>query len=223
MSTMAENVIAAGDDNRPPMLEKSQYNSWQSRMLLYIRGKEHGKDLLDSVLNGLFQYGTVEVPGTSTTPATTRPRTYEDLTDKEKIRKECDIRLYNEFDRFTSEKGETIHAYYLRFVQLISDMNTIRMTKLQVNTKFLNNLQLEWSKFVTDVKLAKDMHESSFDQLYAYLRQHGVHANKVRMMRERFPDPLVLVANYHHTPSYYNNHQPQYNPSQYQQQLSPIA
>ncbi|GKB00021.1 hypothetical protein Tco_0828014 [Tanacetum coccineum] len=52
----------------------------------------------------------------------------------------------------------------------------------------------EWRKFVTDVKLAKDMHESSFDQLYTYLRQHEVHSNEVRMMRERFPNPLALVA-----------------------------
>ncbi|GJW32153.1 hypothetical protein Tco_0052185 [Tanacetum coccineum] len=78
MSTMAENVIATWADNRPPMLEKNQYNSWQSRMKLYIREKEHGKDLLESVLNGPFKYGTVVVPGTSTTPETTRPRTYED-------------------------------------------------------------------------------------------------------------------------------------------------
>ncbi|GJW82408.1 hypothetical protein Tco_0146383 [Tanacetum coccineum] len=95
MSTMVENVIAAGADNCPSMLEKSQYNSWQSHMKLYIRGKEHGKDLLDSVLNGLFKYGTVEVPGTPTSPASTRPKTYEDLTDKEKIRKESDIRATN--------------------------------------------------------------------------------------------------------------------------------
>ncbi|GKE79240.1 hypothetical protein Tco_1545360 [Tanacetum coccineum] len=64
-------------------------------MLLYIRGKEHGKDLLGSVLNGPFQYGTVEVLGTPTSPASTRPRTYDDLTNKEKIRVECDIRATN--------------------------------------------------------------------------------------------------------------------------------
>ncbi|GJU54817.1 hypothetical protein Tco_1228531 [Tanacetum coccineum] len=97
------------------------------------------------------------------------------------------------------------------------------MQKLQVNTKFVNNLQPEWSKFVTDVKLAKDMHESSFDQLYAYLMKHDVHANEVRMMRERFLDPLALVAISNIAPRYYNNHQPQYNSSQYHQQLSPIA
>ncbi|GKD38425.1 hypothetical protein Tco_1258632 [Tanacetum coccineum] len=80
--------------------------------------------------------------------------------------------------------------------RLFIDINMIRMTmqKLKVNTKFVKNLQPEWRKFVTDVKLAKDMHESSFDQLYAYLRQHEVHANEVRMMRKRFPNPLALVA-----------------------------
>ncbi|GJW25689.1 retrovirus-related pol polyprotein from transposon TNT 1-94 [Tanacetum coccineum] len=212
MLTMADNVIAAGDDIRPPMLEKSLYNSWQSL-------EENG---------------------------VTRPRTYDELTDKEKLRDECDIRatnivlqglppdVYNLvnhhtvakeiWDRFTLEKGESIHVYYLRFAQLINDMNTIGMTmqKLQVNTKFVNNLQPEGRKFVTDVKLARDMHESNFDQLYAYLRQHEAHANEVHLMRERFPDPLALVANYHYAPSYYTNHQPQYTPSQFHQHHSPI-
>ncbi|GKC24763.1 hypothetical protein Tco_1026913 [Tanacetum coccineum] len=66
---------------------------------------------------------------------------------------------------------------------MINDINTIGMTmqKLPVNTKFMNNLQLEWSLFIRDVKLAKDMHNASFDQLYAYLMQHEVHANEVRM------------------------------------------
>ncbi|GJY64056.1 retrovirus-related pol polyprotein from transposon TNT 1-94 [Tanacetum coccineum] len=83
MTTMAENVIVAEADNCPPMLEKSMYNSWQSRMLLYIRGKEHGKDLVDSVLHEPFQYGTVVENDI------TRSRTYEKLTNKEKICEEC--------------------------------------------------------------------------------------------------------------------------------------
>ncbi|GKB75767.1 hypothetical protein Tco_0942662 [Tanacetum coccineum] len=116
---------------------------------------------------------------------------------------ERESKLYNEFDRSTSKKGETIHSYYLRFAKLINDMNTIGMAmqKIQVNSKFVNNLQPEWSRFVTDVKLAKDMHNSSFDQLYAYLRQLEVHANEVCMMRQRFPDPFALVANTYNSPS----------------------
>nr|GEV50180.1 hypothetical protein [Tanacetum cinerariifolium] len=40
----------------------------------------------------------------------------------------------------------------------------------------------EWSKFVTDVKLVKDLHTSNFDQLHAYLEQHELHANEVRLI-----------------------------------------
>ncbi|GKD96021.1 hypothetical protein Tco_1379918 [Tanacetum coccineum] len=67
------------------MLDKTRYSSWASRMLLYIKGKENGKLLVDSVLNGPFKYGTVTEPGTATTPATVRDRRYDELTDTEKI------------------------------------------------------------------------------------------------------------------------------------------
>ncbi|GKC66573.1 hypothetical protein Tco_1099171 [Tanacetum coccineum] len=147
MSTMAENVIATWADNRPPMLEKSQYNSWQSCMKLYIRGKEHGKDLLDSVLNGPFKYGMVVVPDTSTTSESTRPRTYDDLTDKEKICEECDIRATNivlqglPLDVYTLVNHHTEAKDICdKFKLLIEGMT---MQKLQVNPKFVNNLQPE--------------------------------------------------------------------------------
>ncbi|GKB31794.1 hypothetical protein Tco_0871195 [Tanacetum coccineum] len=41
-------------------------------------------------------------------------------------------KLYNEFDKFTSVKGVSLHEYYLRFAQLIDDMHTIGMTMQQV-------------------------------------------------------------------------------------------
>ncbi|GKC75401.1 retrovirus-related pol polyprotein from transposon TNT 1-94, partial [Tanacetum coccineum] len=50
--------------------------------------------------------------------------------------------------------------------------------QVQVNTKFLNALPSEWSKFVTDVKLAKSLYTTNYDQLYAYLTQHEQHANE---------------------------------------------
>ncbi|GJS07040.1 hypothetical protein Tco_0363836 [Tanacetum coccineum] len=61
--SLAENVIVAGADNRPPMLDKTQYSFWTSCMLLYIKGKENEKLLVDSVLNGPFDYGTVTEGG----------------------------------------------------------------------------------------------------------------------------------------------------------------
>ncbi|GKB31382.1 hypothetical protein Tco_0870783, partial [Tanacetum coccineum] len=46
------------------------------------------------------------------------------------------------------------------------------LEQFQVNTKFLNTLPDEWSKFVTDVKLVQDLHTTNVDQLHAHLEQH---------------------------------------------------
>ncbi|GJW36655.1 hypothetical protein Tco_0059575 [Tanacetum coccineum] len=77
------------------MLDKTNYSSWASCMLLYIKGKEHGKLLVDLILNGHFQYGTIVEPGNEATQAMIRARTYTDLTDEEKIRESVDIKAKN--------------------------------------------------------------------------------------------------------------------------------
>ncbi|GJV63516.1 hypothetical protein Tco_1474344 [Tanacetum coccineum] len=65
MATMVENVIAAGSENHPPMLEKGMYDSWKTRILLYIRGKENGEMLIDSIENGTYQLLPEITPGES--------------------------------------------------------------------------------------------------------------------------------------------------------------
>nr|GEY00036.1 hypothetical protein [Tanacetum cinerariifolium] len=65
-------------------------------------------------------------------------------TSLTKQEREC--KLYDAYDRFTHIKGESLHKYYLRFTQLINDMNiyNMNMEQFQVNTKFLNSLPSEW-------------------------------------------------------------------------------
>ncbi|GJX66902.1 hypothetical protein Tco_0302629 [Tanacetum coccineum] len=138
-------------------------------------------------------------------------------------KQERKCKLYDAFDKFAHIKGESLYQYYLRFTQLINDMNIYKMKleQFQVNTKFLNNLPPEWSMFVTDVKLLRDLHTTNFDPLNAYLKQHELHANEVCIMRERNQDPLALVANHQMTPSHFNTYQSSYNNPQFQQQFSP--
>ncbi|GKA21784.1 hypothetical protein Tco_0707746 [Tanacetum coccineum] len=87
-------------------------------------------------------------------------------TSLTKQEREC--KLYDAFDKFTHIKRESLHKYYLRFTQLINDMNiyNTKMEQFQVNTKFLNSFPPKWSK---SVKLVKDLHTTNFDQLHAYL------------------------------------------------------
>ncbi|GJY40364.1 retrovirus-related pol polyprotein from transposon TNT 1-94 [Tanacetum coccineum] len=51
MTALAEHIIVARAENRPPMLEKSMYDSWASRIYLFIKGKKHGRMMLDLIAN----------------------------------------------------------------------------------------------------------------------------------------------------------------------------
>nr|GEX45087.1 hypothetical protein [Tanacetum cinerariifolium] len=122
-------------------------------------------------------------------------------TSLTKQEREC--KLYDEFDKFVYKNGETLRDFYLRFSLLHNNMNIykVKLEQFQVNTKFLNTLPPEWSKFVTDVKLVLDLRTTNIDQLHAYLGQHEFHANEVRLMYERNSDPLALVATHQITQS----------------------
>ncbi|GJR52430.1 retrovirus-related pol polyprotein from transposon TNT 1-94 [Tanacetum coccineum] len=158
-------------------------------------------------------------------------RVAKDLWEKIKLlmqgtsltKQERECKLYDEFDKFTYKKGETLHEYYLRFTLLLNDMNIYKMPleQFQVNTKFLNTLPDEWSKFVTDVKLVKDLHTTNVDQLHAHLQQHERHAIEVRLMHERNHDPLALVASHQLTQSAYHSHLHPHQQSLSQHHVSP--
>ncbi|GJU26883.1 hypothetical protein Tco_1165504 [Tanacetum coccineum] len=212
------------------MLDKDLYDSWKSRMELYMQNREHERIILESVEHGPLIWLTVEENGMI------RTKKYDELSDAEKIQADCDMKATNiilqglpvviyslvnhhKVAKNLWERGESLHTYYLRFTQLINNMNIykMKMEQFQVNTKFLNSLPPEWSKFVTDVKLVKDLNTSNFDQLHAYLEQHELHANEVRIICERNQDSLAFVANQQMTPSHFNTYQSSYNNPQLQQ------
>nr|GEV32660.1 hypothetical protein [Tanacetum cinerariifolium] len=61
-------------------------------------------------------------------------------------------------------------------------------------------------RFVTAVKLNRGLRNSTYDQLYAYLKQHETHVNENKMMLDRFTqhtlDPLALMSNVSHQQHY---------------------
>ncbi|GJT35721.1 hypothetical protein Tco_0926140 [Tanacetum coccineum] len=194
MTTLVEHIIVARAENRPPMLEKSMYDSWESRIRLFIKGKKHGRMMLDSIDNGSLVYPTVEENGQ------TRPKKYSKLTEAQQLQDDCDA-AKDIWDRVKMLMKGTELSYQERECRLYNLFDKFAHVLVQVNTKFLNALPSEWSKFVTDVKLAKSLYTTKYDQLYAYLSQHERHANEVRITYERYLDPLAFVAN---SPTLYN-------------------
>nr|GEV58652.1 retrovirus-related Pol polyprotein from transposon TNT 1-94 [Tanacetum cinerariifolium] len=185
MANLSEDIQCAGFDTRPPILDRTDFTSWQQRIRLYCQGKENRVNILKSFDEGPFQMGTVRetlAEGTEGAP-----------------------HLGPELPQ---HKGETIHAYYVRFAKLINDMRNIKMTmsKMQLNSKFVNNMLPEWGRFMTAFKLNRGLRDSNYDQLYAYLKQHETHANKNKMMLGRFSqhtvDPLALMSNVSHQQLY---------------------
>ncbi|GJV25201.1 hypothetical protein Tco_1377896, partial [Tanacetum coccineum] len=64
------------------------------------------------------------------------------LEGSELTKEDRESQLYDDFEHFRQNKGETIHSYYVRFAKLINDMRNIKMTmsKIQLNSKFVNNM-----------------------------------------------------------------------------------
>nr|GFB67113.1 hypothetical protein [Tanacetum cinerariifolium] len=185
------------------MLEKDMYDSWRSRMEMYMLNRQHGRIILESVKHGPLLWPSV-------TEGVTRLKKYSELSATEAIQADCDMlmqgtsltkqerecKLYDAFDKFTYQKGETLHDFYIIFSLLLNEMNmyNMKLEQFQVNMKFLNTLPPEWNKFVTDVKLVRDLYTTNVDQLHTYLGQHEYHANEVRLMHERHSDPLALIS-----------------------------
>nr|GEU90558.1 integrase, catalytic region, zinc finger, CCHC-type, peptidase aspartic, catalytic [Tanacetum cinerariifolium] len=301
MTSLADKAMLSGVDNRPSMLKKDMYDSWKSRMELYMLNRQHGRMILESVEHGPLLWPTVEEDGV------TRLKKYSELSAAEAIQADCDVKATNiilqglppevyalvstykvskelwfvsqgpsssnlsvfypvndisstvnhnaymasssasQIDyapiahhpsEFSSpetglvvlvfQKGDDpINAinHMMSFLTVVVTSRMIlesvehgpllwptveedgvtRLKKyselsaaeaiqadcdakatniilqglpLEVNTKFLNTLPPEWSKFVTDVKLVRDLHTTNVDQLHAYVGQHEYHANE---------------------------------------------
>nr|GFB68020.1 hypothetical protein [Tanacetum cinerariifolium] len=68
------------------MLEKDMYDSWKSRMTLYMLNCQHGRMILESVENVPLLWLTIEEDGV------TRLKKYSELSAAEAIQADCDVK-----------------------------------------------------------------------------------------------------------------------------------
>nr|GEY08115.1 hypothetical protein [Tanacetum cinerariifolium] len=89
MTSLTDTAILSGADNPPPMLEKDMYDSWKSRMELYMLNRQHGRMILKSVKNGPLLWPTVEENGVTGT------KKYSELSATEAIQADYDVKVTN--------------------------------------------------------------------------------------------------------------------------------
>nr|GEU41162.1 integrase, catalytic region, zinc finger, CCHC-type, peptidase aspartic, catalytic [Tanacetum cinerariifolium] len=161
------------------MFVKLMYNSWESHMLLYIKGK-NGRMILESIENGSLVYPTVEENGQI------RKKKFVEFTEQEQLQDDCDVQATN-----------------IVLQGLLLDVR--RRLSCSTNGKGLlpikgNRLSLtiipEWSRHVTIVHQTKDLHTADYTQLYDFLKYNQKQLDELKAERlAKTQDPLALMAN----------------------------
>ncbi|GKB88825.1 retrovirus-related pol polyprotein from transposon TNT 1-94 [Tanacetum coccineum] len=171
---MHNNIMAAGSRDRPPMLATGRYAQWRSRFLRYIDTRPNGDALRKCILKGPYTptiVTTPVVPATKDSPAVPEQTTVETL-------KKC---------------GKPSKGYNKMMNEMIR--NNLTVATMQVNVQFLQQLQPEWSKFVTIVKQQHKLDEVSYHKLLDILKQYQKEFNELCAERmAKNANPLALIA-----------------------------
>ncbi|GJR66443.1 retrovirus-related pol polyprotein from transposon TNT 1-94 [Tanacetum coccineum] len=198
---MHNNIMVAGLRDRPPMLAPRRYAQWQSSVpatnyslavpewtavetLLNMspENKEHyqsEKEAIHLLLTGIRDeiYSTVDACKTA-----------------------YDI-------KFTSHDGESMEPYYSQFYKMMKELirNNLAVATMQVNVQFLQQLQPEWSRFVTIVKQNHDLYTVSYHKIFDILKQYQKKVNEIgakRIAKNANPLALIVDAQQYQDPYY---------------------
>ncbi|GJR67755.1 retrovirus-related pol polyprotein from transposon TNT 1-94 [Tanacetum coccineum] len=201
---------------RIPLLCRGEYSQWRERFMNYLEEQTDGEAMINSIQNGdhpLLVVAQVSLAGTallSTIPnfGLLKRKRLERLIDAlerqmrgseygEQDRKA--VILY-EYETFKATEGEQLIDTYLRYLQVINDLNKCGYKKdnYELNYKFLNNLQLEWKQYGTLMRQTKNLMDITIDALYNILKQNQGDVNDAMGYKKKAvvvtSDPLALVA-----------------------------
>ncbi|GJX26042.1 hypothetical protein Tco_0232338 [Tanacetum coccineum] len=185
---MNNNIMEVGSRDRPPMLATGRMHNGRSRSYAYIdtRPREIPQQLLNKTKQQHTQVETVM----NMTPENRA----HSKSEKEAI--------HMILTGIRDEIYSTVDA-----CQTAQEINNLTVATMQVNVQFLQQLQPEWSRFVTIVKQQHKLNEVLYHKLFDILKQYQKEVNELRAERiAKNANPLALVAtaqNFRH----YINHQ----------------
>ncbi|GKC29766.1 retrovirus-related pol polyprotein from transposon TNT 1-94 [Tanacetum coccineum] len=182
-STVLVQVVAATEGN--PAIQ--QHTTIETVLNMTPENKEHflsEKEAIFLLLTGIGDeiYSTVD----TCNKANEMWIAIERLQQGKSLNvKDVKTNLFWEYGKFTSRDGESMESYYLRFYKLMNELtrNNLQVTTMQVNVQFLQQLQPEWSRFVTVVKQSKEIDTISYHILFDILKQYQNEVNDIRAER----------------------------------------
>nr|GFA26876.1 hypothetical protein [Tanacetum cinerariifolium] len=128
MTSLADKAILSDADNRPPIFEKDMYDSWNSRMELYMLNRQHGMMILKLVEHGPLLWPTVEED------IVTRLKKYSKLSAAEAIQADCDVKATNiilqgiPLEVYTLVSTHKVAKELWEMIQMLMQVNDISLT-----------------------------------------------------------------------------------------------
>nr|GEW74011.1 hypothetical protein [Tanacetum cinerariifolium] len=214
-------MYAAGSVSRPPMLNKENYVPWSSRLLrrmihepgdvnrdvnvtktfhLQTDDKLSDKELkqikvddqaIQTILLGLPEdiYAAVD---SCETAQEIWLRVQQMMKGSDIGIQEKKAKLFNEWERFTSNEGESIESYYHHFLKLMNDLkrNKHFLEKIASNLKFLNNLQPEISQWRYNLTPTKSKFKTP---MLDHQDKYTMKAQNVRLVKLCTPWTIVVL------------------------------
>nr|GEY42348.1 reverse transcriptase domain-containing protein [Tanacetum cinerariifolium] len=199
-------------------INKENYVSWSSRLLRCAKSRPNGKLIHNFIINGPYVRRMIPEPsdlnGEVPVNETFHVQTDDELTEKELKQIEADdqaiqtillgsdigiqekkVKLFNEWERFSSTDGELIESYYHRFLKLMNDFKR--------NKHFPEKI-------------------ANYTQLYDFLKYNQKEVDDLRAERlAKTQDPLALMATSNNPYTFPVLRQDQPSPSTYMQQPLP--
>ncbi|GJR14540.1 hypothetical protein Tco_0797192 [Tanacetum coccineum] len=206
MSTSNQQTLAkSGATDRPPILEKGNYIPWKSQFRRFLENKgKDGERMLYSIIKGPYVWPMIADPDDP------RKEIHEPISKMTKANRKqytTEVRvmnyllqaipndIYNSVDACKDAQKMWEQIRRLSTLVNVMDRNDVRPIKVSINTKFLNSLQPEWSKYVTLTRQNKDLSDVEYDLLYDNLLQFEPHVQASKAKKAvKNHDPLALIA-----------------------------
>ncbi|GJX79239.1 hypothetical protein Tco_0327388 [Tanacetum coccineum] len=214
-----QTLADSGANKRPLMLEKGNYIPWESRFRrLMIPNPDNAElqilEQLSKMTEGtkkqyiadvrVMNYLLLAIPNDIYNSVDACKNAKEMWERIKRLMYGSDVtthvrhsRLMDEFDKFAAKEGELLESVYERLTTLVNimDRNNVHPIYVSINTKFLNCLQPEWSKYVTMVRFNQTRNAVSYDVLYDSLVQFEPHVLASRAKKaSKNHDLLALIA-----------------------------
>nr|GEY17881.1 hypothetical protein [Tanacetum cinerariifolium] len=198
--------MAAGSRDRPPMLATGRYPQWRSRLLRYIDTRPNGEALRKCILSGPYKPTTILVQAveaiddSSVIPEHTTVETPMNMSPKNKAhflaeKEAIHLTLTGIGDEIYSTVDACQTAQEMWEVIERLTRNNLTFATMQVNVQFRQQLQPEWSRFVTIVKQQHKLDEVSYHKLFDILKRYQKEVIELRAKRlARNANPLALGA-----------------------------